>query len=235
MDVKTPALVLFDIDGTLLMTGGAGVRAMKAVGVRLFGETFTFEGVTFGGGLDPVLFAEAAAQSQLTDHHLHHDRFRAHYIEELRDVLGQAGVVTVMPGIPQVLTTLYERATSSGDVALGLLTGNYSEAVPLKLEAAGIDRRWFSITAFGDEAASRPDLAGLALQRYAANHGRRIEPWRVVVVGDTPRDVQCAKAHGCMALAVATGPYTVAQLQQTDADAVVADLSDPQPLYDLLG
>ena len=113
---------------------------------------------------------------------------------------------------------------------LGLLTGNYSDAIPIKLSAIGIEPAWFEVTAFGDEAADRRALAALAISKYEGQLGATIAPRRVVVVGDTPRDVDCAHAHGCYAFAVATGRYDAAALAAAGADRVVDDLSDPTPL-----
>jgi phosphoglycolate phosphatase-like HAD superfamily hydrolase len=224
-------LVLFDVDGTLMLSGGAGMRAMKAVAAELFGPAFRWDGIVVSGHLDPQIFAEAAALNGLRDDRLHHERFRGRYLEELRRELqrGQAQV-RIMPGIHEIITCM----RASGVATVGLLTGNYGEAIPLKLSAIGLDPSWFEITAFGDEAPTRRDLAGLAIAKYALLLGAAVEPRRVVVVGDTPRDVDCAHAHGCFAFAVATGGYDVRELSEAGADLVVADLSDPSPLLDVV-
>jgi len=224
-------LLLFDIDGTLLLCGGAGVDAMRAVGSRLFGETFTFDGVEFAGNLDPLIFAEAARRCQLADDHAAcHDRFRAAYVGELATRLLAPDRVTVMPGVHALLT----RLRTLDRVVLGLLSGNYAEAAPLKLTAARIDHGQFRITAFGDEAPARHDLVELAMRRYARLHGERIDPRRVLVIGDTPRDVAAARAHGCIAVAVATGGHSADELRACEADLVLPDLADPTPITSLL-
>jgi phosphoglycolate phosphatase-like HAD superfamily hydrolase len=119
-------------------------------------------------------------------------------------------------------------------VVLGLLTGNYAHAVPLKLAAAGIDPGWFPVGAFGDEAESRPALVELARERYRRRHGAEVAPGRVVLVGDTPRDVHAALANGALAFAVATGKYSVEELLTSGAHRAVKDLSDPAPLLRLI-
>jgi phosphoglycolate phosphatase-like HAD superfamily hydrolase len=222
-------LVLFDVDGTLMLSGGAGMRAMKAVAAELFGAEFRWDGIVVSGHLDPLIFAEAAARNGLDDDPSHHQRFRSRYLEVLRRELerGQAHV-RALPGIHDGIT----RLRTGGAATLGLLTGNYGEAIPLKLAAIALEPSWFEITAFGDEAPSRRDLAGLAIAKYARRLGSPVEPQRVVIVGDTPRDVDCAHAHGCFAFAVATGGYDAGELAQAGADLVVADLSDPSPLLD---
>lgn len=231
-------LLLFDIDGTLITTSGAGVRAMKTVGAKLFGDTFSFEGVIFGGGLDPALFAEAARLSRHTPTDQDFQSFHQAYLVELEAELARTGAgVVAMPGILALLELLradYAHANGSPPAMLGLLTGNFSKAVPLKLSAAAIDHNWFTITAFGDEAKTRPGLTELAMHRYHHHTGAPADPTRVVVIGDTPRDVNCAKAHGCVAFAVATGTYSQDELAAAGADVVVADFTDPAPLLDLL-
>jgi phosphoglycolate phosphatase len=224
-------LVLFDVDGTLLLTGGAGMRAMKRVAAELFGETFRWDGIVVSGHLDPLIFAEAAVLNGIDDHALHHESFRSRYLEELRLELERGrDRVRIMPGILETLSEL----RASGAATLGLLTGNYAEAIPLKLAAIGVDPRWFEITALGDDAATRRDLAGLAIEKYSRRVGTPIDPSRVIVVGDTPRDVDCAHAHGCFAFAVATGGYDEAALVAAGADVVVRDLGDPTPLLDVV-
>jgi phosphoglycolate phosphatase len=230
----TPAvkpLVLFDVDGTLLLTGGAGMRAMKRVASELFGAAFRWDGIVVSGHLDPLIFAEAAALNGIDDHSLHHETFRRRYLEELRAELEQGrDRIRIMPGILQALTELRTKKAAT----LGLLTGNYAEAIPLKLSAIGVDPRWFEITALGDDASTRRDLAALAIEKYAKRVGSPVDPRRVVVVGDTPRDIDCAHAHGCLAFAVATGAYDTAALAAAGADVVVSDLGDPKPLLDLV-
>ena len=217
-----------------MLSGGAGMRAMYLVAARMFGDDFSWEGVDPQGNLDPLIFAEAAARNDL-DHREHLETFRTHYVRQLRHEL-DAGRdnVEVLPGIHDVLAMLKDRAETRGDVVLGLLTGNYAEAVPIKLAAIDVDATWFQITAFGDEADARPDLVALAMRKYEAAYGEPAEPRGVVVIGDTPRDVACAKAHGCVCLAVATGFSSADSLREAGADVVVNDLSDPAPLLELI-
>lgn len=231
-DPGVRVLLLFDIDGTLLLTGGAGLRAFDHVGRELFGQDFSWEGITTAGGLDPLLFAEAAAANGLDDDPSHHARFHAAYLERLavEMAIGRRGV-RAMPGVIELIHAVRQRWTTRGDVVPGLLTGNYSAAVPLKLAAVGLEPGWFEIHALGDEAPTRPDLAALALRRYEQRFAAAIDPASVIVIGDTPRDVHCAKAHGCAAFGVATGRYGVDELRREGADAVVENLADATPLW----
>ena len=228
-------LLLFDIDATLLRTGGSGMIAMKLVAERLFGPDWEWGSINTSGSLDPVIFAEAAAINRLEDHHDHHERFRDHYIDELeKQLAANMHIFEVLPGVPELLATLRHRAMAQRDIVLGLLTGNYTNAVPVKFKFAKLDPSWFTITAFGDEAPSRPDLVVLAMQKYLKAHGRPIDPKRVIVIGDTPRDIHCARTHGCVAFAVATGQYDAKTLREAGADFVVESFADPSPLMKLI-
>ncbi len=225
------SLLLFDIDGTLLHTRGAGQRAMTNAGVQLFGERFTLEGYDTSGMLDPVIYAELAERCRIDNHEAHHDAFRDCYLVELaRELAAGNGEVQAMPGMIEAVNALRRR----DDVMLGLLTGNYTAAVPIKLKAVGIDPAWFPLTALGDEAPTRPDLVALAMRKYHERTGRAVEPQRVIVIGDTPRDIHCAHAHGCTAFAVATGRYSLADLQRHNPRVAVENLADPTPLFELL-
>ncbi len=233
--VKPPILLLFDIDGTLLLTHGAGMRAMRRAARILFGDHWSWDRVNYAGHLDTLIFRDAATLNGLHDHDAHHDRFRSRYIEELRSELrAQGTIVHAMPGILDLLGRLRQRERERGDIVLGLLTGNYTAAVPLKLSAVGIDPDWFSLTAFAEEAPDRPGLVAVALRKYAQRFGASADPRRVVVIGDTPRDIHCAKAHRCVAFTVATGDSSLEALRLAGADHALPDLSDPTALLRLL-
>lgn len=225
------ALLLFDLDGTLLLTGGAGMRAMNRAGKGLFGDRFSFDGVEVSGGLDPLLFIEAALRCGVRDPSAHHDSFKRLYLEMLREELRAApeGVIP-LPGVLNLLEMLRLRE----DQTVGLLTGNYRDSAPYKLSAAGIDQSLFQIAIFGDDAADRRSMVALAIARHEGAIAASIDRRQVIVIGDTPRDVDCAHANGALCLAVATGRYSVDELRNTGADATVADLTDPTRLFSLI-
>ena len=222
-------LLLFDIDGTLLLTSGAGSRAMLEAGKKLFGDSFNFD-IDTSGKLDTQIYTELTKLNAHLDMQGNHDKFRESYLKLLEFELNWDNKAILMPGVLEVLTTLRKE----GKATLGLLTGNYQPAARIKLKAVGLEASWFRINAFGDEALTRPDLVALAMQRYQSEQGEALHPKQVVVIGDTPRDVACAQAHGCVAFAVATGQWSVEQLQATKADIVVSSLKNPKPLLDLL-
>jgi phosphoglycolate phosphatase-like HAD superfamily hydrolase len=201
----------------------------------VFGTHFRWDGIDASGKLDPLIFEEALALNGVSpssdDHRVFHDE----YIRQLSAELdGNTTIGRVMPGIDAVLTTLLQRSAAQGDIVMGMVTGNYTAAAPLKLRACGLEPSWFEITAFGDEGRRRSDLVSLAMRKCAERRQWAPHPRDVVVIGDTPRDVECAHAHGCIAFAVATGAHSVDELVRTGADVVVPDLSDPAPLYALL-
>jgi phosphoglycolate phosphatase-like HAD superfamily hydrolase len=229
------ALLLWDIDGTLLLTDGAGMRGMARASRRIYGDSFCWDGVRASGRLDPVIFEDALARNGLTADEDGHRRFHDAYLVELEAELALVGkAARTMPGIREAIATLLERSTSRQDIVQGLVTGNYARAAPLKLRACGLDPAWFEINAFGDEGKTRPDLVALAMKRCADRFGRAPDPRSVIVIGDTPFDVECAHAHGCIAFAVATGIHDIDELRATGADIVVQDLADPAPLFALL-
>lgn len=220
--------VLFDLDGTLMLTGGAGVRGMNRAGRDVFGDHFTIDGVVLAGGLDPVIYREASERCGIVDHSGRHDAFRDRYLATLAEELAATPDQTVcLPGVRALLTEL----ANQPDVCVGMVTGNYRDAAPIKLNAGGIDPRQFRVAAFGDEALTRPDIVALAMRRHRALTGREAGSSDFIVVGDTPRDVECAHAHGIPCLAVATGIYSVDELRAAGADEVVASLADPAPFW----
>jgi phosphoglycolate phosphatase len=225
-------LVLFDIDGTLMLGYGAGTRAMIRAGRALCGDEFSLEGIMIGGGLDPVMFGMAAGRLGLTELTELHLTFRDRYLRELAQELAIAErKAQLLPGVAELLLQLEAR----DDVLLGLVTGNYRAAVPIKFASVGLALERFPIGAFGDCGPTRPDLVRVALERAALHYGARIDPAHTFVVGDTPRDVDCALHNGCVCLAVATGSHSADELTRAGAHHVVPDLRDASVLLSLLG
>jgi phosphoglycolate phosphatase-like HAD superfamily hydrolase len=223
--------VLFDIDGTLMIGHGAGTRAMTRAGRAVCGEAFDLAGIMIGGGLDPVIFHEAALGMGVVDPFALHDAFRDRYLEELQaELIAAEQQPHVLPGVLNLLEQLAER----DDVAIGLVTGNYQRAVPIKFKHVGLQPHGFVAGGFGDDARTRPGLVPIALQRLQSVLGVSIAAQDAIVVGDTPRDVDCALQNGCRCLAVATGGHSLAELQQAGAQRAVSDLSDPDVLLSWL-
>jgi len=223
-------LLLFDIDGTLLRAHGIGARAMEHAGRRVLGPAFTLDGIDFGGALDPWIFREAARRLGHDDPSEFHAAFRDAYLAELpREMERAAPRPEILPGVAAALATIGGDASAT----LGLVTGNYARAVPLKLRAVGIDPSQFVVGAFGDDAPTRPELVRLAIARWRG-HGAQPDPRRVVVIGDTPRDVDCARKNGCRSVAVATGWHPASTLDAAGADVVLRDLTQLPQVLDTL-
>lgn len=215
-------LILFDIDGTLLLSKRAGLRAMQTAARELYGDHVTFDGVDFAGRLDPLIWNDVAANHGI-DAEVEHDRFRQAYARHLRILFDQEALARLLPGVKELIEALQQREA----ITLGLLTGNYPETGRMKIETAGLDPDIFPVAAWGCDAESRSELTPVAMRKYEALQGQAIEADQVIVIGDTIHDVLCATDHGCRSLAVGTGPaYSLEELKACGADLVLDDLSD---------
>lgn len=225
-------LILFDIDGTLVLTGGAGIRAMNRAGEAVLGIGKLLDGIPVAGRTDWSIMHDALKQA---GHDLDENlftRMREAHHRYLREEIEQPGdgVKDVLPGIRELLPALQSRH----DMFLGLLTGNFEEAARIKL---GHFDLWdfFRCGAFGDDAADRNALVPFAVER-AREYGLGSFAYAdIVVIGDTPHDVACAAAVGALPVAVATGNFTVDQLQATGAPIVLEDLSDTSAFLTMIG
>jgi phosphoglycolate phosphatase len=215
-------VVFFDIDGTLVLTGGAGSRAMGLAFDDLFSIGDAFTGLAMAGRTDRFLLAAAAERAGVSADDPRLLQFRERYLRYLAEELNRPiGVARVLPGVRELLENLSTRR----DVLVGLLTGNYAEAARLKLMHFDL-WRYFACGAYGDDAVDRNHLVPVALDR-AREHGvSRLEARHVFVVGDTPHDVACAAAAGARSIAVATGFSDRDSLTSSGADLVLDDLSD---------
>jgi phosphoglycolate phosphatase len=216
-------LALWDIDGTLLKSEHAGIHAMLEALHELHpGKTFSFDGVEVSGRLDPLIYRELAARHGIAGDDAAHATFRATYAERLRMRLAARNTVRALAGVGELVRSLHDHAHWEQ----GLLTGNYEPTGFLKVTHAGLDPAHFRINAFADHGATRRDLPPVAIRRYREATGRAVPPERVVIIGDTPLDVDCAHHNGCRCLAVATGIHPPDELRAAGADLVVDDLSD---------
>lgn len=229
------SLLLFDIDGTLMITKGAGSRCLRRAGKIVFGESFVWGEITVGT-LDPQIFEQLAEQNHIKGASDHFERFRDTYLAELEAELKRIPQdITLMPGIPSLLESLYPRAGQGGDVLLGILSGNFQKAALMKLHAAGFDLDRFPITAYAEDGDTRNDLPQVAMSKAKKLAQETVPPNRIYIIGDTPRDIECAKANGCVSVSVATGRYTADQLREAGGDFVFQTLEDPAPLLAQLG
>jgi phosphoglycolate phosphatase-like HAD superfamily hydrolase len=216
-------LVLFDVDGTLVQTAHAGVRGMNAAFARLYGRDGALDGIPIAGRTDRAIVADAFVACGLPWADGELDRLRAAYLDELRLEIARptTAPMGVLPGVPALLDALSAR----GDVHVGLLTGNFRGGAAIKLGHFGLWRD-FHVGAFGDDHLDRRALVPVALDEARRAGLGDPGPDRVVVIGDTPLDVDCARAHGARALAVATGSYEMAALIEAGADLAVDSLAE---------
>ena len=227
----TPALILFDIDGTLLLSGRAGLRAMTRAFAATFGIADGFKDQSFGGRTDSFLVSQALQAAGLPDTAEHHTRFRQAYVPLLEEEIQQpgAGHKGLMPGA----RALVEALVDHDHLHVALLTGNYRAAAEIKLRHFEL---WdfFEWGAFSDDAADRNALVPIARQRAETYDVPPAALDRVIVIGDTPYDIECARVAGAQSIAVATGGHSVEQLRAAGADIVLADLSDTKRVVALL-
>jgi phosphoglycolate phosphatase-like HAD superfamily hydrolase len=229
-------LILFDIDGTLLWTDGAGRRAIHRALLDEMGTAGPIEGYRFDGKTDPQIVRELLT---FAGHPDAGDERRVatvceRYVALLESELGRPARATrLMPGVRELLSAL-EPLEAQGKALVGLLTGNLARGAALKLRSAGLAPERFAVGAYGSDSARRADLPAVAARRAARRTGRPFPGSDVVIVGDTPDDVACGAAIGARAVAVATGWFDVAALAAAGAAAVFADLADTAAVLDAL-
>lgn len=229
-------LVLFDIDGTLLWTDGAGRRAIQRALLDEAGTAGPIDRYRFDGKTDPQIVSELLA---LADHPRARDDATIQavcrrYVDHLRAELDRPKQTTrLMTGIDALLATL-EARQAAGEALIGLLTGNVAPGAVLKLRSAGLDPARFRVGAYGSDSARRADLPAVAAERAAAVTGRRFSGADVIIVGDTPDDVACGRPIGARSVAVATGSYDVAALRACGAAYVFETLADTAAVLDAI-
>ena len=226
-------LILFDIDGTLLLARGAGRRALTAALRDVYGTAGDMDGYNLGGQTDPRIVFDVLEAAGLAREHVHariDDCFEA-YARGLAAEIGDGRDVITLPGIADLVRRLHGDA----GVLLGLLTGNIEAGARIKLEPTGL-RPYFRLGAYGSDHHDRRQLPSLAVRRAHALVGVPFSPDQVLVIGDTPRDIECARHFGAVAVAVATGQYTREALEAEGPDLLFDDFADVESaLRQLLG
>lgn len=217
-------IILFDIDGTLVRTGGAGKFAMEAALVSAFGVAELRDAVTYSGRTDTAITRDLLRVHGIDPTTENQRKLRDEYLSHLPNSLKTKGG-SVCPGVPELLAAIRGKP----GVVLGLLTGNVRAGAMHKLDYFQL---WdfFVCGGFGDDHHDRDDVARSALAGAVAHVGRDVDPSDVWVIGDTPLDVSCARAIGANAVAVATGWHPVEELAGCAPDLLFADLSDHSKL-----
>ncbi|MFN8218284.1 MAG: HAD family hydrolase [Solirubrobacterales bacterium] len=217
--------VLFDIDGTLLVTGGAGAVAWQRAFAEQWGVEANIEEHTRAGMTDPEI-AEIVFRDVLGRDGSEEERGRAikGYLSHLADAVAESAGYRLMPGITETL----ERLTDQG-VLLGIVTGNIEPAAEIKL-ARGELNRFFSFGGYGSDSRDRTELTRRAVERGGEVRGTPLDPAATIAVGDTPRDVKAGHGAGIRVVGVATGSYTVEEQRQAGADWPISDVTQGFPL-----
>lgn len=223
-------LLLFDIDGTILRTNGAGTRAVNRAFEKMLGHSDAMAGVDAAGKTDPLILREMFMNK------LSRDFTESEALEIFREYVSflaeevAAGEVEIMPGIPLLLENLSLR----DDMLLGVATGNIEEGAWIKLRRAGLDTH-FTFGGFGSDSENREALVRAAIQR-AGSHERGAGGFeRVFVIGDTPFDIIHGRAAGAVTVAVATGRYKSDELKEHGPDHLFDDLTDYDSFISIFG
>jgi phosphoglycolate phosphatase-like HAD superfamily hydrolase len=222
-------LLLFDIDGTLIQSGGAGIEALK----RALKERFQIEDdlldIEFAGMTDSGIVLNILKKHKISSTPENSTAFLDSYVHFLSEELPRRKG-KLLPGVLKLL----ERLKARKHVVLGLLTGNVSRGAQLKLEHYGV---WhlFEFGAFADDHHDRNELGAFARARAKEKHGREFSAEEIDVIGDTPRDIACGKAFGARTIAVATGAWSREKLAKHNPDYLIDDFSDVDRLIDTLG
>ena len=222
---KVAALV-FDIDGTLITTGGAGARAWGEAFAELYGVPADIEDYTEAGMPDQevgrVTFAAVIGREPEAGELA---KVMGLYLQHLPEAVAESRGYRVLAGVKQTL-----RHLARAGYLLGLTTGNVEAAAHVKL-ARGDLNRYFSFGGYGSDSADRGALTRKAIERAGAIAGAPLDPRCVLVIGDTPRDVDAAHDAGAVAVAVASGHFDVEELRQSGADHVLRSLEEELPLF----
>jgi len=219
-------LLLFDIDGTLLSVDGVGQEAVSRAFSDALGTSVSTDGIAFSGRTDPEILRAVLSHNDLDVSDETVNSVLDAYVRAAQRVI-QPADVRILPGVDHLCTSLSKRS----GLHLGLVTGNVERVAYHKLQAAGLDHH-FPVGAFGSDSRDRSALPPVAIRRASRHAEYAFSPHEVVVIGDTPRDVQCAESAGARSVAVCTGGADRATLAKSNPDVLLDDLRDPAQFTD---
>src|SRR5947199_6765807 len=222
-------LLLFDIDGTLIHSGGAGVQALISAFRERFGITDDLRGIEIAGMTDSGIVASILKKYNIPATTENVSAFLDSYVHFLSLELPRRQG-KLLPGVLELL----EKLKSRKHLIIALLTGNLSRGAQLKLDHYGV-WHFFEFGAFADDHHDRNRLGPFARARAKEKHGREFSAAEIDVIGDTPRDIACGKALGARTIAVATGTWSRDELGKYKPDFLIDDLSDVETIVDTLG
>ena len=225
MKITPKRVLLFDIDGTLLDPKDSCPRFLKQAIQEVFGISISMDGFVVAGKTDWQILTEVMRLAGSSDEEINAKR-SAEFAAYTRNyaLKGQEAGIVMLPGVD----ALIDRLVGYPEFALGLVTGNIHSIVSYKLRAAGLKPSVFTFGAYGDDHMDRNRLPGIALERYEEMQGSRVKNGNVLVIGDTPRDIACARSNGFKIMCVATGQYCYAELEIHHPDFLLEDLLDTE-------
>jgi len=229
MTVRAKRLLLFDIDGTLIHSGGAGVHALKSAFKERFGIDDDLRDIEIAGMTDSGIVVSILNKHKIPATNENVSAFLDSYVHFLSSELPRRKG-KLLPGVLELL----ERLKSRPHLVLALLTGNVSRGAQLKLEHYGV-WHFFEFGAFADDHRDRNRLGPFARARASERHGREFSASEIDVIGDTPRDIACGRALGARTIAVATGTWSRDRLAEHQPDFLVDDLSNVEKVIHTLG
>src|SRR5688572_21022466 len=216
-------LLLFDVDGTLVTARGAGRRAMTIALEAVYGTAGAIDRYDFRGTTDLLMIYQVLGDAGIDRDTITRDldRLYVRYVTELEAQIGDGSAVEIKPGVPELVRALAQR----GDAMVGLLTGNIEGGARVKLAPTGL---WplFRVGAYGSDHAERRRLPAIACERARALLGHGVPFEMVTIIGDTPLDIDCARACGAVAVAVATGFHPLVELEAEKPDLLFQDFAD---------
>jgi phosphoglycolate phosphatase-like HAD superfamily hydrolase len=231
MMTQSKRVLLFDIDGTLLDPAGEGTVCVRRALEDVFGRSGPIETYDMSGKTDWQIVTDLMTLAGVEPHAIEKD-LEAAFAAYARHIAAAVPTLKMKP-LPGALPLL-ERLTRDDHFILGLLTGNVREAVPHKLRSVGIDPTLFRFGAFGSEHPDRNALPAMALHRLSQQLGAQVDPARALIIGDTPRDVACARHAGLKVLCVTTGRYDRAALAEHKPDYLLPGLEDLERVMEVL-
>lgn len=225
-------LILFDIDGTLLVIDTLADLAFRAMTKKVYKIECSFKEINYAGMTDPQILEEVLKQRGIDD-----ETIAAHYKQAIEAycayfdyfACGNSYHVTVCPGIIPLLPSL----VLMPGMRIAILSGNLEYTGWKKLELAGL-KQYFAFGAFGSDSKVRSELVGIALTRAKRNYGTAFTAKNVIIIGDSPHDVLCGKPYGVTTIAVATGHSSIEDLRRYEPDHVFQDLSDYQHVIEVI-
>jgi len=225
----TRRLLLFDIDGTLIHSGGAGIQALKSAFKERFGIDDDLDDIEVAGMTDSGIVVSILNKHGIPATNENISAFLDSYVHFLSLELPRRKG-KLLPGVLELLHQLKSRP----HLVLALLTGNVSRGAQLKLEHYGV-WHFFEFGAFADDHQDRNRLGSFARARAKEKHGREFSASEIDVIGDTPRDIACGRALGARTVAVATGTWSRDRLAEHNPDFLIDDLSNVEKVIDTLG